>query len=218
MGWSDEITTIALYDGWTIRHYVQGHNLHGFLHDVQACQLLVTYNGKTFDVLGGLDGPRLYSESWRRLTDSCCGQRPQKGSNRRTQLCELGPSLDYAEVIVNQLHGYSPRSRRRAVPIQPLPLPFAKTMLLKQPSRLLPMPCPTVVFAILGPALPAQSSLKRFLAGSSIVGPQAKFLQFPTDHVASRAQYAANLLHGQVITVAHFWSFLCSSPAWQRVA
>jgi uncharacterized protein YprB with RNaseH-like and TPR domain len=50
MGWSDEITTIALYDGQTIRHYVQGHNLHEFLRDVRAYQLLVTYNGKTFDV------------------------------------------------------------------------------------------------------------------------------------------------------------------------
>lgn len=50
MGWSDEITTIALYDGRTIRHYVNGHNLEEFLNDVQAYQLLVTYNGKTFDV------------------------------------------------------------------------------------------------------------------------------------------------------------------------
>jgi uncharacterized protein YprB with RNaseH-like and TPR domain len=50
LGWSDAITTIALYDGCTIRHYVNGHNLEQFLNDVQAYQLLVTYNGKTFDV------------------------------------------------------------------------------------------------------------------------------------------------------------------------
>jgi uncharacterized protein YprB with RNaseH-like and TPR domain len=50
LGWSDTITTIALYDGRTIRHYVHGRNLEQFLNDVQAYQLLVTYNGKTFDV------------------------------------------------------------------------------------------------------------------------------------------------------------------------
>lgn len=47
---SDHITTIALYDGRTIRTYVHGENLHDFCRDVQAYRLLVTYNGKTFDV------------------------------------------------------------------------------------------------------------------------------------------------------------------------
>jgi uncharacterized protein YprB with RNaseH-like and TPR domain len=46
----DEITTIALYDGTTTRHYVNGHNLPDFLRDVQEYRLLVTYNGKCFDV------------------------------------------------------------------------------------------------------------------------------------------------------------------------
>jgi uncharacterized protein YprB with RNaseH-like and TPR domain len=46
----DEITAIALYDGCTIRSYVNGHNLPDFLRDVQDYRLLVTYNGKCFDV------------------------------------------------------------------------------------------------------------------------------------------------------------------------
>jgi uncharacterized protein YprB with RNaseH-like and TPR domain len=45
-----KITTIVLYDGQTIRHYVQGENLDHFLADVSAYRLLVTYNGKSFDV------------------------------------------------------------------------------------------------------------------------------------------------------------------------
>lgn len=44
------ITTIALYDGRNIRHYVQGKNLEAFKEDIQRYQLLVTYNGKGFDV------------------------------------------------------------------------------------------------------------------------------------------------------------------------
>jgi uncharacterized protein YprB with RNaseH-like and TPR domain len=50
MGKRDQITTIALYDGQTIRHYIQGENLDDFAHDVARYRLLVTYNGKAFDV------------------------------------------------------------------------------------------------------------------------------------------------------------------------
>lgn len=46
----DHITTIALYDGTEIRHYVHGRNLKTFPEDIRACGLLVTYNGKSFDV------------------------------------------------------------------------------------------------------------------------------------------------------------------------
>jgi hypothetical protein len=46
----DAITTIALYDGRTIRHYVQGENLEAFAADIRNYQLLVTYNGKCFDL------------------------------------------------------------------------------------------------------------------------------------------------------------------------
>ena len=44
------ITTIALYDGQRIRHYVHGQNLDQFIADVQEYTLLVTYNGKCFDI------------------------------------------------------------------------------------------------------------------------------------------------------------------------
>ncbi|HEY3415675.1 MAG TPA: ribonuclease H-like domain-containing protein [Armatimonadota bacterium] len=46
----DHITTIALYDGTTIRHYVHGDNLPEFAQDIRAYDLLVSYNGKGFDV------------------------------------------------------------------------------------------------------------------------------------------------------------------------
>jgi hypothetical protein len=47
---SDIITTIALYDGQSIFHYVQGENLNDFKTDINKYKLLVTYNGKPFDV------------------------------------------------------------------------------------------------------------------------------------------------------------------------
>jgi uncharacterized protein YprB with RNaseH-like and TPR domain len=47
---TDAITTVALYDGRTVRTYVRGANLDRFAADVGAYRLLVTYNGKCFDV------------------------------------------------------------------------------------------------------------------------------------------------------------------------
>ncbi|MEN8189443.1 MAG: ribonuclease H-like domain-containing protein [Thermodesulfobacteriota bacterium] len=44
------ITTIALYDGNQILHYINGHNLDQFPTDIMAYDVLVTYNGKTFDI------------------------------------------------------------------------------------------------------------------------------------------------------------------------
>jgi uncharacterized protein len=46
----DHITTIALYDGQTVRHYVHGRNLAQFEFDAARYDLLVTFNGKSFDV------------------------------------------------------------------------------------------------------------------------------------------------------------------------
>ncbi len=46
----DEITTIALYDGTEVRTYVNGRNLNAFKTDIKQYQLLVSFNGKTFDV------------------------------------------------------------------------------------------------------------------------------------------------------------------------
>ena len=45
-----DITTIALYDGHNIKHYINGQNLDQFADDILAYKLLVTYNGKTFDI------------------------------------------------------------------------------------------------------------------------------------------------------------------------
>ncbi len=44
------ITTIALYDGRQILTYVQGQNLKNFAQDIRNYKVLVTYNGKCFDV------------------------------------------------------------------------------------------------------------------------------------------------------------------------
>lgn len=46
----DEITTIALYDGENIKHYVNGINLDDFKKDIFDYQVIATYNGKTFDI------------------------------------------------------------------------------------------------------------------------------------------------------------------------
>jgi uncharacterized protein YprB with RNaseH-like and TPR domain len=48
--WNNEITTIALYDGNSIYTYVQGQNLDEFREDIQRYKVIVTYNGKCFDV------------------------------------------------------------------------------------------------------------------------------------------------------------------------
>jgi len=45
-----DITTIALYDGVSIKHYVNGVNLHEFPNDILNYRLLITYNGKSFDI------------------------------------------------------------------------------------------------------------------------------------------------------------------------
>lgn len=50
LGYGHTITTIVLYDGQRLRHYVQGENLQAFPHDIRAYNTIVTYNGKTFDV------------------------------------------------------------------------------------------------------------------------------------------------------------------------
>ena len=48
--WSNEITTIALYDGNSVFTYVQRQNLDEFKEDIQRHKVLVTYNGRCFDV------------------------------------------------------------------------------------------------------------------------------------------------------------------------
>ncbi|MDP2106014.1 MAG: ribonuclease H-like domain-containing protein, partial [Desulfobulbaceae bacterium] len=46
----DQITTIATYDGSEIRYYINGENLESFIEDVDRYDVLVSYNGKTFDI------------------------------------------------------------------------------------------------------------------------------------------------------------------------
>ena len=46
----NDITTIALYNGKSIQTYVQGQNLEDFIEDIQKYNVIVTYNGKCFDI------------------------------------------------------------------------------------------------------------------------------------------------------------------------
>jgi len=46
----NDITTIALYDGATIQTYVHGQNLNDFVDDIRKYNVIVSYNGKSFDV------------------------------------------------------------------------------------------------------------------------------------------------------------------------
>ncbi len=45
-----QITTIALYDGKNILHYTNGYNLDDFKKDIHRYNLIITYNGKCFDI------------------------------------------------------------------------------------------------------------------------------------------------------------------------
>lgn len=49
-GPADHVTTISLYDGEKLRYYVWGDNLAQFIKDVMDYRLLVTYNGRSFDI------------------------------------------------------------------------------------------------------------------------------------------------------------------------
>jgi hypothetical protein len=44
------ITTIALYDGQSVKTYIKGQNLDDFVEDIEKYKVVVTYNGKCFDV------------------------------------------------------------------------------------------------------------------------------------------------------------------------
>lgn len=46
----DYVTTVALYDGKEVREYIYGRNLDDFMDDLNSHDLLVTYNGKCFDI------------------------------------------------------------------------------------------------------------------------------------------------------------------------
>lgn len=44
------VTTISLYDGREIRYYVNGRNLEDFVDDIKQYNLIITYNGMSFDI------------------------------------------------------------------------------------------------------------------------------------------------------------------------
>lgn len=48
--WCNEITTIALYDGQTVHTYINGQNLEDFVRDIDRFKIIVSYNGRCFDV------------------------------------------------------------------------------------------------------------------------------------------------------------------------
>jgi uncharacterized protein len=45
-----EVTTIALYDGHEVFTYINGRNLDNFVRDIQKYQVIISYNGKSFDI------------------------------------------------------------------------------------------------------------------------------------------------------------------------
>lgn len=50
LGDNADLTTIALYDGKDVHYYVNGKNLEQFLEDIWKFKVLVSYNGKAFDI------------------------------------------------------------------------------------------------------------------------------------------------------------------------
>ncbi|MFQ5735668.1 MAG: ribonuclease H-like domain-containing protein [Thermodesulfobacteriota bacterium] len=50
MGPRGYITAISVYDGETVRTYVRGRNLDDFKEDIKRYKVVVTYNGKCFDL------------------------------------------------------------------------------------------------------------------------------------------------------------------------
>lgn len=44
------ITTIAIYNGEDIKYFVQGKNMDDFLKELQRYKILITYNGRSFDI------------------------------------------------------------------------------------------------------------------------------------------------------------------------
>lgn len=49
-GFGDHITTVALFDGQTVRYFIHGENLSDFPAAVAGYQVLVSFNGASFDL------------------------------------------------------------------------------------------------------------------------------------------------------------------------
>lgn len=50
LGSNAEVTTVCVFNGKQAKAYINGENLHEFARDIEAFDLLVTFNGKTFDL------------------------------------------------------------------------------------------------------------------------------------------------------------------------
>ena len=50
LGDDADITTIALFDGKNIYHYINGHNLNDFVSDIARYKVIITYSGTSFDI------------------------------------------------------------------------------------------------------------------------------------------------------------------------
>lgn len=50
LGDGSDITTISLYDGKNVFYYVNGENLDDFIEDINRYAVVVSYNGKSFDI------------------------------------------------------------------------------------------------------------------------------------------------------------------------
>lgn len=50
LNYDAEITTVALYDGKQIKTYINGRNLDDLVEDIDQYQVIVSYNGKSFDI------------------------------------------------------------------------------------------------------------------------------------------------------------------------
>jgi len=49
-GTHDHLTTVSLFDGHTLHYYVKGMNLDRLVEDIHHYKVLVTYNGRQFDI------------------------------------------------------------------------------------------------------------------------------------------------------------------------
>ena len=49
-GTHDYLTTVSLFDGRALHYYVKGLNLDRFVDDIHQYKVLVTYNGRQFDI------------------------------------------------------------------------------------------------------------------------------------------------------------------------
>jgi uncharacterized protein YprB with RNaseH-like and TPR domain len=92
---NNKITTIALFDGVTIHTFVWGENLQDFERVINQYEVIVTYNGKSFDI------PVIEKEMGLRLDHIHLDLRPllaNLGFSGGLKGCEKGLGLDRGEL------------------------------------------------------------------------------------------------------------------------